>query len=84
LNNLSPEERELLGLKNQEDFNKAKEKAQKEDNQNTGREGLAGPSELGVITTGEFLATVPLGGGYYFVPPIPNKRIADIGDQFFK
>ena len=27
--------------------------------------------------------TLTLGGGYYFVPPIPNKRISDIGEQFF-
>lgn len=37
---------------------------------NTGREGLAGPSEQGVVRTGEFLAIVPFGSGYYFVPPI--------------
>ena len=54
------------------------------DTQNTGREGLAGPSEHGVIPTGEFLAIVPYGGGYYFVPPIPNKSIKDIGQQFFE
>jgi Dyp-type peroxidase family len=54
------------------------------DTQNTGREGLAGPSEHGVIPTGEFLAAVPLGGGYYFIPPIPNKSIKDIGQQFFE
>jgi Dyp-type peroxidase family len=54
------------------------------DTQNTGREGLAGPSELGNIPTGEFLAIVPFGGGYYFVPPIPKKSIKDIGQQFFE
>jgi hypothetical protein len=46
-------------------------------------EGLGGPLENGVITTGQFLATVTLGGSYYFVPPIPNKNIANIGQQFF-
>jgi Dyp-type peroxidase family len=51
--------------------------------QSTGREGLAGPSEHGTVPTGEFLAIVPLGGGYYFVPPIPNKKISEIGSQFF-
>jgi Dyp-type peroxidase family len=51
--------------------------------QNTGREGLAGPSELGVNPTGQFLAIIPMGGGYYFVPPIPNKSLKDIGQQFF-
>jgi len=54
------------------------------DSQNTGREGLAGPSENGIVPTGEFLAIVPLGGGYYFVPPIPNKRLKDIGQSFFE
>jgi len=51
--------------------------------QNTGREGLAGPSEHGTVPTGEFLAIVPFGGGYYFVPPVPNKKISEIGTQFF-
>jgi Dyp-type peroxidase family len=54
------------------------------DTQNTGREGLAGPSELGVNPTGQFLAISPMGGGYYFVPPIPKKSIKDIGQQFFE
>jgi Dyp-type peroxidase family len=54
------------------------------DTQNTGREGLAGPSEHGTVPTGEFLAIVPFGGGYYFVPPIPKRRISDIGQQFFE
>ena len=51
--------------------------------QNTGKEALAGPSVLGVIPTGEFLTTVPFGGGYYYISPIPNRRVADIGQQFF-
>jgi Dyp-type peroxidase family len=84
LNSLTPEQRELLGLKNKDDFDDAITHAKNEDTQNTGREGLAGPSELGVVPTGEFLAIVPFGGGYYFVPPIPKKRIADIGEQFFE
>jgi Dyp-type peroxidase family len=54
------------------------------DTQNTGREGLAGPSENGVIPAGEFLAMIPFGGGYYFVPPIPDNRISRIGQQFFE
>jgi Dyp-type peroxidase family len=53
------------------------------DTQNTGREGLAGPSELGINPTGEFIAIMPFGGGYYFIPPIPTKRISEIGQQFF-
>lgn len=51
--------------------------------QNTGREGLAGPSELGVSPTGQILAIIPMGGGYYFVPPIPEKGVKYIGQQFF-
>jgi len=31
----------------------------------------------------EFLTTVPFGGGYYYISPIPNRRVADIGQQFF-
>ena len=51
--------------------------------QNTGREGLAGPSELGVSPTGQILTIIPMGGGYYFVPPIPEKGVKYIGQQFF-
>lgn len=54
------------------------------DTQNTGREGLAGPSELGVTPTGDLLAVVPFGGGYYFVPPIPEEGTSYIGQQFFR
>ena len=53
------------------------------DVQTTGREGLSGPSELGVYPHGQFPITNTLGGGYYFIPPIPNKRISDISEQFF-
>ena len=50
---------------------------------NTGREGLSGPSELGVYPNGQSSATITLGGGYYFIPPIPNKKISLISEQFF-
>jgi Dyp-type peroxidase family len=53
------------------------------DSQNTGREGLAGPSEMGAIPAGQFFAIIPMGGGYYYVPPVPNKSVKDIGQQFF-
>jgi Dyp-type peroxidase family len=32
---------------------------------------------------GQILSTQTLGGGYYFIPPIPNKRISDLTEQFF-
>jgi Dyp-type peroxidase family len=83
LNSLTLDQRKLLGLEDEDEFKHKIEDAKNEDAQNTGREGLAGPSELGVVTTGEFLAIVPFGGGYYFVPPIPHKKISDIGEQFF-
>jgi len=51
--------------------------------QNTGREGLSGPSENGVYQQGQLPVTTTLGGGYYFIPPIPNKKISDISEQFF-
>jgi len=54
------------------------------DSENTGREGLSGPSENGVYPSGQLEVTRTLGGGYYFVPPIPNKKIADLGEQFFQ
>jgi Dyp-type peroxidase family len=82
LESLGRIERAALGL-NSRTYSDAIRETQDPDTQNTGREGLAGPSELGIEPRGEFLATVPLGGGYYFIPPIPNKKISDIGDQFF-
>jgi Dyp-type peroxidase family len=54
-----------------------------EDTENTGKDGLSGPSELGVYPLGQDPITTTLGGGYYFIPPIPNRNIADIGEQFF-
>jgi Dyp-type peroxidase family len=53
------------------------------DSQNTGKEGLSGPSELGVYPEGQAQVTTTLGGGYYFIPPIPNRKISDLGEQFF-
>ncbi len=32
---------------------------------------------------GEIPSTLTLGGGYYFIPPIPDKRISDLSEQFF-
>jgi Dyp-type peroxidase family len=83
LHALTPEEKKLLGLACPMSFNQALASAAEANRQQTGREGLAGPSENGVTPTGEFLAIVPLGGGYYFVPPIPGKKTAEIGQQFF-
>jgi hypothetical protein len=80
---LTADERKLLGLSDPDAFEKARKAADKEETKETGREGLAGPSEHGVIPTGEFLAIVPLGGGYYFCPPIPNQDLSQIGQQFF-
>jgi Dyp-type peroxidase family len=53
------------------------------DTQNTGRDGLSGPSENGVYQQGQFPITTTLGGGYYFIPPIPEKKISNISEQFF-
>jgi deferrochelatase/peroxidase EfeB len=77
------DKREFLGLKEDEDFQRAKDEARMLYTQNTGREGLSGPSELGVIPTGQFLVIVPFGGGYYFVPHIPNKKFEEIAKPFF-
>jgi Dyp-type peroxidase family len=53
------------------------------DGQDTGREGLAGPSELDVFPGGQFSVITTIGGGYYFVPPVPKTGISDISEQFF-
>ena len=75
--------RKDTGLSDLDTFSKYQRNADKPDTQNTGREGLAGPSELGVNPTGAFLSIVPFGGGYYFIPPIPIRSFSDIGHQFF-
>jgi Dyp-type peroxidase family len=49
----------------------------------TGKDGLSGPSELGLYPHGQQPVTVSLGGGYYFIPPIPKKNFSDISEQFF-
>jgi Dyp-type peroxidase family len=54
-----------------------------DETQNTGRDGLSGPSELGVYPQGQIAVTKTLGGGYYFIPPIPRKKISEISEQFF-
>jgi hypothetical protein len=83
LRSLGPHERSLLGLDSKAHFAQAIRESQDVDTQNTGREGLSGPSKLGINPKGEALATVTLGGGYYFVPPIPGRKIAKITEQFF-
>ena len=40
-------------------------------------------ADLGMYPQGERSITFTLGGGYYFIPPIPNKKISDISEQFF-
>ncbi|HET6715715.1 MAG TPA: Dyp-type peroxidase [Nitrososphaeraceae archaeon] len=76
-------ERSLLGLDNEREYGRAIYEAKQADAQNTGREGLSAPSELGVYSPGHFSASVTMGGGYYFIPPIPHKSIRNIGQQFF-
>jgi len=60
------------------------QEAKDPDLQNTGKEGLAGPSQIGIYPRGDIVATTTLGGGYYFIPPIPKKKISEIGQQFFE
>ncbi|HJT49547.1 MAG TPA: Dyp-type peroxidase [Nitrososphaeraceae archaeon] len=83
IKNLDISKRKLLGLHDREVLEAKIRESTDHDTQNTGREGLAGPSELGVVPTGDLVAIVPFGGGYYFIPPVPNRRISDIGQQFF-
>ncbi len=75
--------RHLLGLDDNDVLREKIDTTNHRDAQNTGREGLAGPSQLGAVPTGEFLATIPFGGGHYFIPPVTNKNISEIGQQFF-
>ncbi len=76
--------KQLLGLDDKYVLKDKLEEIKDPDTQNTGKEGLAGPSEHGVVPKGEFLTIVPFGGGYYFIPPIPKRSIANIGQQFFE
>jgi Dyp-type peroxidase family len=75
--------KQLLGLDDSDVLKDKIEETKDDDTQNTGREGLAGPSELGVVPTGDIIAIIPFGGGYYFIPPIPDRNIGNIGQQFF-
>jgi Dyp-type peroxidase family len=34
-------------------------------------------------SNGQIPGTVTLGGGYYFIPPIPKQSLADLSEQFF-
>lgn len=79
---LDSHQKSALGL-DSKNFRKAVAEARSHDVQNTGKEGLAGPSKLGVYPRGDLVATVTLGGGYYFVPPISKQKISEIGQQFF-
>ena len=49
----------------------------------TGQGGFSEPTELDVNLDGLMQVTLTLGGGYYFIPPIPNKNISNISEQFF-
>jgi Dyp-type peroxidase family len=82
LRKIGPYQRSILGLDSVEYASELQE-AKDPDLQNTGKEGLTGPSQLGIYPRGDIVATVSLGGGYYFIPPIPNKKISEIGQQFF-
>lgn len=62
---------EIRGLKLPENsvyFDSAHDRI--EDTQNTGKDGLSGPSENGIYPGGQFSITTTHGGGYYFIPPI--------------
>lgn len=80
---LNSSESRLLGLDDNQVFRQTMVEASSAEAQKTGKEGLAGPSELGATMPGKFSIIAPYGGGYYFIPPIPNKSIMNIGQQFF-
>ena len=84
LRGLGPHERSLLGIDSKDDFAQAIRESRNVDSQNTGMEGLSGPSKLGINPYGEPLATVTMGGGYYFIPPIPHRNVSEIAEQFFE
>ena len=83
LRKLGPYQKSILGPDALAYASKLQE-AKDPDLQNTGKEGLAGPSQLGIYPRGDIVATTTLGGGYYFIPPIPNKKICEIGQQFLE
>jgi Dyp-type peroxidase family len=80
---LSQDQKNALGL-DWYQYEKALTEAQDPDTQNTGKEGLSGPSKLGVYPRRNVLASVTLGGGYYFIPPVPNDGYSFIGQLFFE
>ena len=83
LRRMVPYQRSSLGL-DSATYACALQEAKDPNLQNTGKEGLGGPSQLGVYPRGDFVVTVSQGGGYYFIPPIPNRKISEIGQQFFE
>jgi Dyp-type peroxidase family len=80
---LSLEQRRFLGLEG-ENLTKALRESMNRDTQNSGREGLTAPSELGIYPLPSLPATTAMGGGYYFIPPIPSNDASKIGQQFFE
>jgi Dyp-type peroxidase family len=82
LKRLKEPEKSALGLYSKR-YIEAVQEALDPNTQNTGKEGLAGPSELGIHPSGQFPVTVTIGGGYYFIPPIPDKKVSEISEQFF-
>jgi Dyp-type peroxidase family len=80
----TPRERSMIGLDTDQMYRRAVNDSEQKDTNNTGRDGLSGPSEMGVYPPGYSLASITIGGGYYFIPPIPLKKIKDIGQQFFE
>jgi len=41
-------------------------------------------SNLSKNSIGKSFNTLTLGGGYYLIPPIPNKSVSEIGQDFFR
>lgn len=80
---LSLEQRQALGLYG-DNYDKAIAEAQEIVTQNTGKEGLSAPSKLGIYPNSQFSTTRTLGGGYYFMPSIPNKNLSLIAEGFFE
>lgn len=80
---LSSEQRQALGWYGHS-YESAIEEAEDKNAQNTGKDGLSGPSKLGIYPVSHLSATITLGGGYYFVPSIPSQDLSLIGQPFFE
>ena len=79
LNSMTLEQRKLLGLGDKGDFEDAVKEAKKKDTRTLVVKVLLGHQSLELLLQVNSWQLYPLGGGYYFVPPIPGSENCGYG-----